>query len=289
MKSSHSPSVATPRAGRRTARGERNCGGTARPAAGEGDRPCGTSESAASSRARRGLRSFELPEIGVLEEAGAGGEQRRQQSEAPVPPTAVQDVVPHEAPGRPLAGRALRTADVAAHRLRRLPQVRLSLGARTSGARAAHAMRLPILMYHKVDRLPPPPGARYVRNYVLPEQFDPQLGALRRWAYQTISFDDWLAYRRGERTLPRRPIILTFDDGYRSTGEIAWPLLQRHGATATVFLVSDLIGKTNAWDAREIQEPLLGPGEIAAMRAGHIEFGSHTKTHAALTTLPPPT
>ena len=82
-------------------------------------------------------------------------------------------------------------------------------------------MRLPILMYHKVDRLPPPPGARYLRNYVLPEQFDAQLAALRRWGYETISFADWLAYRRGERTLPRRPIILTFDDGYRSTCEIA--------------------------------------------------------------------
>ncbi len=131
-------------------------------------------------------------------------------------------------------------------------------------------MRLPILMYHKIDRLPSPPGARHPRNYVLPEQFAAQLAALRRWGYQTM------------------PIILTFDDGYRSTYEIAWPLLQRHGSTATVFLVSDLIGKTNAWDADEIQEPLLGPAEIAEMRAGHIEFGSHTKTHAALTTLPLP-
>jgi len=148
-------------------------------------------------------------------------------------------------------------------------------------------MRLPILMYHKVDRLPPPPGARYLRNYVLPEQFDAQLAALRRWGYETISFADWLAYRRGERTLPRRPIILTFDDGYRSTCEIAWPLLERHGATATVFLVSDLIGKTNAWDAREIQEPLLDAAQIAAMRARQIEFGSHTRTHPALTALPP--
>jgi len=148
-------------------------------------------------------------------------------------------------------------------------------------------MRLPILMYHKVDRLPPPPGTRYLRNYVFPEQFDLQLAALRRWGYETISFDDWLAYRRREGTLPRRPIILTFDDGYRSTYEVAWPLLQRYGATATVFLVSDLIGKTNVWDAGEIQEPLLGAGEITAMRAGGIEFGSHSCTHPALTALPP--
>jgi peptidoglycan/xylan/chitin deacetylase (PgdA/CDA1 family) len=138
-------------------------------------------------------------------------------------------------------------------------------------------------MYHKIDRLPP--GARYPRNYVFPEQFAAQLAALRRWGYETISFGDWLAYRRGERVLPRRPIILTFDDGYRSTYEMAWPLLQRYGYTATVFLVSDLIGKTNAWDGDEMQEPLLAPAEIAELRAGGVEFGSHTKTHAPLTTV----
>src|SRR5207247_9258487 len=98
---------------------------------------------------------------------------------------------------------------------------------------------------------------------------------------------DWLAYRRRERTLPRRPIILTFDDGYRSTYEVAWPLLKRHHATASVFLVSDLIGKTNAWDADEIQEPLLDTRQITAMRAGRIEFGSPTRSSPALTALPP--
>ena len=141
-------------------------------------------------------------------------------------------------------------------------------------------------MYHKIDRLPP--GVRHPRNYVLPDQFAAQLAALRRWGYETISFNDWLAYRRGERALPRRPIILTFDDGYRSTYEIAWPLLQRYGFGATLFIVSDLIGKTNVWDVDEIQEPLLGEAEIAQLRAGGVEFGSHTRTHLPLTTISPP-
>src|SRR5207244_10971930 len=88
-----------------------------------------------------------------------------------------------------------------------------------------------------------PPGARYVRNYVLPEQFEAQLAALARWGYRTVSFGEWLAYRRGAADLPRRPIIVTFDDGYRSTYEIAWPLLQRFGYTATVFLVSASTGR----------------------------------------------
>ena len=145
-------------------------------------------------------------------------------------------------------------------------------------------MRLPILMYHAVDRIPP--NARSPRLYVPPEQFDAQLATLARLGYETISFGDWLAYRRGEGTLPRRPVIITFDDGYRSLAPLAWPLLRRFGFSATVFLVSDLIGKTNAWDPPQPVEALLGPAEIAEMQAGGIQFESHTRTHPALTMIP---
>ena len=145
-------------------------------------------------------------------------------------------------------------------------------------------MRLPILMYHGVA--PIPPNARSPRLYVPPEQFEAQLATLARLEYTTISFGDWLAHRRGEGTLPHRPIIITFDDGYLSLARHAWPLLRRFGFKATVFLVSDLIGKTNAWDPPEPAEPLLGAAEIAAMRADGIDFQSHTRTHPALTMIP---
>lgn len=140
-------------------------------------------------------------------------------------------------------------------------------------------------MYHKVDRIPP--GARYLRNYVLPDQFEAQLAALADLGYRTISFADWLGSCAGTHALPSRPIILTFDDGYRSTYEVAWPLLRRFDCTATVFLVSDLVGKTNAWDVDEIQEPLLSMREIAQMQTGGIAFESHTRTHAPLTMIAP--
>lgn len=143
-------------------------------------------------------------------------------------------------------------------------------------------MRLPILMYHAVDRTPQP---AHPRNYVAPERFEAQLATLARLGYETISFADWLAYRRGAGTLPRRPIILTFDDGYRSTADVAWPILQRFGFDATVFLVSDLIGQTNVWDGPP-GEPLLDRAQIAAMQAGGVRFESHTRTHPALTLIP---
>jgi peptidoglycan/xylan/chitin deacetylase (PgdA/CDA1 family) len=136
-------------------------------------------------------------------------------------------------------------------------------------------------MYHKVDRILP--GTRYPGNHVLPEAFDQQLAELKRWNYQSITLDQWIAYKEKRAGLPRRPIIITFDDGYRSTYHTAWPILRRHGFSATVFLVSSLIGKTNAWDADERQEPLLDVGEIREMQSEGITFGSHTQSHRALT------
>ena len=144
-------------------------------------------------------------------------------------------------------------------------------------------LMLPILMYHKVDKIPC--GTRHVGNYVLPEQFDAQLTAISRWGFVPITIEDWLDIRAGRKKAPRRPIALTFDDGYRSNYDIAWPLLRHHGMTATVFLVTDLIGKTNCWDVDK--EPLLGPAEIAAMQAGGIRFGSHTCTHRPLIDMQP--
>jgi len=145
-------------------------------------------------------------------------------------------------------------------------------------------MRLPILMYHRVG--PRPRNARRPRMYVSPEQFGAQLAALKSWGYETIAFGDWLAYLAGAGALPRRPIIVTFDDGYASLFDVAFPLLRSNGYRATVFLVSDLIGKTNAWDSDEPQEPLLDAPQIAQMQAAGIAFESHTRTHAPLTTIP---
>src|SRR5207245_4676587 len=97
-------------------------------------------------------------------------------------------------------------------------------------------MKLPILLYHKIDRIPA--GARYPRSYVTPERFDAQLAFLRRRGYESVSFVDYLGYRRGAARLPRRPVIITFDDGYRSNRDVALPLLQQHGFRATIFLVA---------------------------------------------------
>ena len=143
-----------------------------------------------------------------------------------------------------------------------------------------------ILTYHKVQAIPPAPG--YLCNYVLPVQFERQMAALEAWGYTSITLEQWVEIRSGRRMPPKRPIAITFDDGYRSIYENAWPVLRTRAMTATVFLVAGSIGETNRWVTEEAQEQLLNRNEIAEMCAGGVCFGSHTFTHRPLTNLSQP-
>jgi peptidoglycan/xylan/chitin deacetylase (PgdA/CDA1 family) len=145
-------------------------------------------------------------------------------------------------------------------------------------------MKLTILMYHKVDELPP--DVRTPGNFVAPELFARQLDALAAWGYRTIDFADWLAYRGAGRALPKRPLILTFDDGYTCFDERAWPALRARDMGAWVFLVAGQIGGTNAWDHGERSFPLLGPDRIAVLQREGVRFGSHGDLHVPLARVP---
>jgi peptidoglycan/xylan/chitin deacetylase (PgdA/CDA1 family) len=148
----------------------------------------------------------------------------------------------------------------------------------------AGAMRLTILMYHKIDEVPA--GAKNPANFVSPARFTEQMDALVSWGYESVTFDQWLDYRNGlVKTLPPKPLIVTFDDGYTCFADNAWPVMKRRGIRATVFLVSSQIGKTNAWDEGEVSLRVLDASRIRALRDDGVEFGSHSVSHRALTQL----
>ena len=81
--------------------------------------------------------------------------------------------------------------------------------------------------------------------------------------------------------------MLTFDDGYASLAEHAYPVLADLGFTATTFLITDYVGKANTWDVRYTWDRLrhLGWAQIEHWRARGFDFGSHGATHRRLTWL----
>ncbi len=163
--------------------------------------------------------------------------------------------------------------------------VRWKGGQSTMWSEKVETKQLPILMYHSVA---PNDSNEVTRYQVSPEQLEEQLCYLRDSGYYGVGINEWISAILKRRPLPGRAVALTFDDGYKNFYEFAWPLLEKYGFTAIVFLVSDLIGKTNEWDKAFAKElPLMDLNEIRFLHNRGIAFGSHTATHAAMASLSP--
>ena len=146
--------------------------------------------------------------------------------------------------------------------------------------------RLSILMYHNIgplrDGFDP-----YLT--ISPQMFERHLRWLSKHGFTAIQISDWVAYQREGKTLPEKPVLLTFDDGYCDIAEFGLPLLDKYGFTGTLFVVTDQIGGTNAWDLHLglSEQPLMTVEQIRYWADRGIEFGSHTRTHADLTASSP--
>jgi len=110
--------------------------------------------------------------------------------------------------------------------------------------------------------------------------------ALARAGWKTLTLEQYASCRRAD--VPTwKVFLLTFDDGYASLAEHAYPVLADLGFTATTFLITDYVGKTNTWDVRYTWHRLTHVSwtEIEQWRAQGFEFASHGATHRRLTWL----
>ena len=109
--------------------------------------------------------------------------------------------------------------------------------------------------------------------------------ALARAGWHTLTLDEFANPRTTHDE--RRTFLLTFDDGYASLAEYAYPVLADLGFTATTFLITDYIGKPNTWDVRYTWNRLrhLSWTQIDEWRARGFDFASHGATHRRLTWL----
>ena len=141
-----------------------------------------------------------------------------------------------------------------------------------------------ILMYHQVA--PSAPSA-YFRYTVTPTVFARQMRILAGLGYQTVTLDGLLTARTSGAPLPRRTVVITFDDGFADALRYAAPVLIRHGFTATIFVVAGLVGKTSEWtrERRGIEMPLADTRALCEIAAAGFTIGSHTLTHRPLAEL----
>lgn len=145
---------------------------------------------------------------------------------------------------------------------------------------------VPVLLYHQVvEQLP---AADPFGNCVLASDFEAQLRWLAARGHRSTTLERVAEALSGGEPVPRRSVVITFDDGYAGNLEVAWPILRRHGFTATVFAVSGSLGGWNEFDGGLGCAParMLTVEQLRRLHREGAEIGSHSVTHPpALTEL----
>ena len=131
----------------------------------------------------------------------------------------------------------------------------------------------PILIFHSIRpyiQSDTPAVRRYIAT---PETLEQELAYLRDGGYVSVTFDDLVNHITKNSPLPRRPVILSFDDDWESQYTYAFPLLKKYGFTATFYIWVAVVGRKHhmTWD------------EIRALSAAGMQIGCHSMTHPYLT------
>jgi peptidoglycan/xylan/chitin deacetylase (PgdA/CDA1 family) len=140
-------------------------------------------------------------------------------------------------------------------------------------------MPIPVLIYHSISiptgKVPDP------KLYISPHQFEDQLAKIIELGFTPVRVSDWINALDNKTILPKKPILLTFDDGYVDNYLNAYPILKKHKAKATFFVIANDIstkpGFMNWSELRELEQ------------SGLIDVESHTLHHVHLGDVSPDT
>jgi peptidoglycan/xylan/chitin deacetylase (PgdA/CDA1 family) len=123
-----------------------------------------------------------------------------------------------------------------------------------------------ILCYHRF-------GPNKSKMVITPENFDAQMAYLKKHGYRVIPLSSIHSFLKGEAALPQRAVVITIDDGYRSSHDIAYPILKKYNFPATMFIYSDFAGSKDALGAIQMKEMI---------ESGLVDIQPHSKTHTSM-------
>ncbi|MBP1715233.1 MAG: Polysaccharide deacetylase [Deltaproteobacteria bacterium] len=127
---------------------------------------------------------------------------------------------------------------------------------------------VPVLTYHNIS------SDKSDKMTVKQEMFEQQMSYLREKGYRVIAIDQFFDFLDFKTPIPPKSVVITIDDGWLSAYEIVFPILKRYGYPATLFIYTDIIGRSSkavSWN--QLQE----------MAAQGIEIGGHSMSHRSLT------
>ena len=112
---------------------------------------------------------------------------------------------------------------------------------------------------------------------ITPAAFEEQMKELKEKGVSVIGMQDFLAWKRGEKAIPAKAVILTFDDGWKSQYDVGWPILKKYGYPHTMFIYTEGVrgghyggGEAISWE------------QLAEMRDAGVDIQAHSETHPDL-------
>lgn len=159
----------------------------------------------------------------------------------------------------------------------------LFYGAAYLAGKRTHDGGITILSYHSIDDYATPLS-------VSPALFGAQMQALSGEGCVTYTMSQVAEHILEQRPFPPKAMAITFDDGFESILTEAAPIMRQHSFTATVYIITGMVGRITRWTDRGAplpQLPLLTWPQIAALHQDGFEIGAHSVTHGFLTTYPP--
>ncbi len=132
---------------------------------------------------------------------------------------------------------------------------------------------LPIIMYHHLTENPSKAG----KYTVIKSEFEKDLILLKEKGYKAVTVKDLIAYSRGEASLPEKPVMITFDDGFESFYAYACPLLEKYGFKAVVSVIGSVTERYSEIDDHNLNYANLNFNEIIEItKSGVVEVQNHS-------------
>ncbi|MBR4857632.1 MAG: polysaccharide deacetylase family protein [Clostridia bacterium] len=133
--------------------------------------------------------------------------------------------------------------------------------------------RLPVVMYHQLTTDKSKAG-----KYVLTvEQFEKDLIYLKENGYSSVTLNQLFDYSQGKRSIPEKPVMITFDDGCETVYAYALPLLKKYGFTAICFIIGSVTDKYSGINDHNLAYSGLDWDEVTELcKGGVIDIQSHT-------------
>ena len=142
-------------------------------------------------------------------------------------------------------------------------------------------IKIPILMYHQISTKA---DKGFMLHSVTPGTFRNHMRMLNLMGYNTINMDQFMDYRTGRITLPPKPVVITFDDGYQDCIDHAVPVLDKYGFTAVFYIPTGFVGKMSSWTlpSTGVEYKVADWEVIKDLDLKGFQIAAHSVTHPKL-------